>query len=46
MNRGLRIDYLLVTDSLTKRITDVHMDRDARTRDKPSDHVPVMMTLQ
>ena len=40
-NRGLRIDLILSTSSLTGLCRDVVIDRQARKHDRPSDHVPV-----
>ncbi len=42
-DRGLRIDYALTTESLTRRLTRVWMDKAVRGKDKPSDHVPVVV---
>ncbi len=44
-NRGLRIDYALVTEPLAARLTKVWMDVAARRKDKPSDHIPVVVDL-
>lgn len=44
-NRGLRIDYAFVTQPLAQRLTGCWMDREARAKDKPSDHVPVVLEL-
>lgn len=45
-NRGLRIDYAFVTKPLAERLTACWMDREARAKDKPSDHVPVVLDLR
>ena len=39
--RGLRIDYILTTSSLTERATQAGIDYDLRGMEKPSDHAPV-----
>lgn len=39
---GLRIDHILITDSLAQRSTDVTIDRNERKGEKPSDHAPVV----
>lgn len=39
---GLRIDHILVTDSLALRCKDVVVDRNERKGEKPSDHAPVV----
>ena len=41
-NRGLRIDLILATGGLAERCTSCRIDRDARARERPSDHTPVM----
>lgn len=45
-NRGLRIDHVLVTDSLAKRCTGVEIDSDERKAPKPSDHAPVVAAFE
>ncbi len=45
-NRGVRIDYALVNAPLSKRLTRVWMDKAARAKEKPSDHVPVVVELE
>lgn len=46
-NEGMRIDYVLCTDSLLAQIKDVEVDLWPRRRrtPKPSDHAPVIATL-
>ena len=39
--RGLRIDHVLVTESLLDRVVDSGIDYDVRAMEKPSDHCPV-----
>jgi exodeoxyribonuclease-3 len=41
--RGLRIDLVLVSQSLADRASAAFMDRDARKGQKPSDHAPVVV---
>ena len=41
-NRGLRIDHILVTQSLAERCTDAVIDREARKGKGASDHAPVI----
>ncbi len=43
---GLRIDHILLSEALSRRCRDVHIDRDARKGEKPSDHAPVVVTLE
>ena len=44
-NRGLRIDHILLSDTLAKRCTACHIDRETRKWEQPSDHAPVVATL-
>ena len=51
-NIGYRIDLVLLTDSLKKRCTDYHIDKDTRYKSwcllepRTSDHAPVRITLK
>lgn len=45
-NRGLRIDYAFLTEPLARRLAGCWMDKAARAKDKPSDHVPVVVDLR
>ncbi|MFW7266877.1 exodeoxyribonuclease III [Gluconacetobacter sp. Hr-1-5] len=42
---GLRIDHALLSPRLAERLRDAHPDRDERGRNQPSDHVPLVITL-
>ncbi|MFG0316275.1 MAG: exodeoxyribonuclease III [Planctomycetota bacterium JB042] len=44
--RGLRIDHFLVSDVVLDRSTGAEVDLDARRGKKPSDHAPVVLTLE
>lgn len=44
-NRGLRIDHILVSDALRSSVTACHIDRVPRKNTQPSDHAPVVVTL-
>jgi exodeoxyribonuclease III len=44
-NRGLRIDYVLVSDALKPLVTACNIDKAPRKNERPSDHVPVVVTL-
>lgn len=44
-NRGLRIDYIMLSRPLANRCRAADMDVDERRRDKPSDHIPVIAEL-
>jgi len=43
---GLRIDHILLSEPLSRRCSAVEIDREARKGEKPSDHAPVIVTLQ
>ncbi|UWQ16251.1 exodeoxyribonuclease III [Jannaschia sp. M317] len=44
-NDGIRIDHFLLSPAVADRMTDCTIQTDMRGRDKPSDHVPVWLTL-
>ncbi|MBN7786601.1 exodeoxyribonuclease III [Ponticoccus gilvus] len=44
-NNGIRIDHLLLTPQAADLMTDCVIDKEVRGREKPSDHVPVWVTL-
>ncbi|HUB63956.1 MAG TPA: exodeoxyribonuclease III [Methylocella sp.] len=44
-NKGIRIDHLLLSPLAADRLTEVTIDKERRGEDKPSDHVPVEITL-
>jgi len=41
-NKGMRIDLMMVSDALKHCATGCWMDKEERTREKPSDHAPVV----
>jgi len=45
-NRGLRIDHILLSEALARRCTACHIDRETRKWEQPSDHAPVVATLE
>ncbi|MDA1264902.1 MAG: exodeoxyribonuclease III [Planctomycetota bacterium] len=45
-NRGLRIDHVLASQVAMQAMTGVHIDREARDGEKPSDHAPVIAALE
>lgn len=45
-NMGFRIDHILVTPPLAARCVEVTLERALRRLEKPSDHIPVIATLQ
>lgn len=45
-NLGLRIDHILVSDELADKITVATIDTEPRRLNRPSDHAPVIATLE
>ncbi|MES2688268.1 MAG: exodeoxyribonuclease III [Pseudomonadota bacterium] len=45
-NRGLRIDYILVSDPLKPAVQSCVIDKLPRKNERPSDHVPVVADLE
>lgn len=45
-NNGIRIDHFLLSPQCADLLTDCQIDADIRGREKPSDHVPVWITLE
>ena len=45
-NYGWRLDHVLVTEPLRKRLKSLQIARDTRTWERPSDHVPVVLDLK
>lgn len=45
-NRGLRIDHILVSNNLADRVTGSTIDTAPRKLERPSDHAPVVATVQ
>lgn len=44
-NRGMRIDHILITESLKARSTCCAVDKLPRKNERPSDHAPVVLTI-
>ena len=44
-NKGLRIDYTLVSDALKPKVQSCIIDKAPRKNERPSDHTPVICTL-
>ena len=44
-NRGLRIDHILVSSALVKKVSACVIDKTPRKNERPSDHTPVIVTL-
>ena len=45
-NRGLRIDHILVSEALKARVSACAIDRLPRKNERPSDHAPVIATIE
>ena len=45
-NQGLRIDHILVSHALKDAVTACAIDKTPRKNERPSDHVPVVVTLK
>jgi exodeoxyribonuclease III len=43
---GMRIDLVLLSETLAASLQDAYIDRDARKGSKPSDHAPVVVDLE
>lgn len=44
-NEGMRIDFILASETFADAVTDASIHRDARKGDGPSDHVPVVVDI-
>ncbi|QQA44557.1 exodeoxyribonuclease III [Pelagovum pacificum] len=44
-NDGIRIDHVLLSPQAADLMTDIHIESEVRGREKPSDHVPVVVEL-
>ena len=44
-NRGIRIDHFLLSPQLTSRLKSCEIDKGPRAMEKPSDHTPIVLTL-
>ena len=45
-NQGLRIDHILVSEPLKGCVSACHIDKLPRKNERPSDHAPVVVTLE
>ena len=45
-NWGIRIDHVLLSPQAADRLETCGVDAETRSREKPSDHVPVWVTLE
>ncbi len=46
LNRGLRIDHVLLSPELAERLAGAEVDTAPRAEESPSDHTPVIVTLE
>lgn len=44
-DNGMRIDYFLISPDLAKNVDSVLHCKDFRTKEKPSDHIPVILNI-
>ena len=44
-NAGLRLDHLLLSKKLVRKLKDAGVDRDVRGQDGASDHAPVWIEI-
>lgn len=44
--KGLRIDYILVSQALKERVKSCTIDKNPRKNERPSDHTPVIVELE
>lgn len=44
-NRGIRIDHFLLSSNLLPRLRSCEIDRGPRAQSRPSDHTPIILTL-
>jgi exodeoxyribonuclease-3 len=45
-NNGIRIDHVLLSPQAADMLADAQISRDVRAQERPSDHVPVVITLK
>jgi exodeoxyribonuclease-3 len=45
-NNGIRIDHLLLSPQAADLLSEARIDREVRTQERPSDHVPVVIGLK
>jgi exodeoxyribonuclease-3 len=45
-NKGARVDHVLVSPALVPHLTAAMIDVEPRTRERPSDHTPVVVSIR
>ena len=44
-NYGMRIDHFLLTNNLVENIVSININKDPRSKEKPSDHTPIELEI-
>jgi len=44
-NNGMRIDHFLMSNNLINIVKSININKDPRSKEKPSDHTPIEITL-
>ena len=44
-NNGMRIDHFLISSSLLSNVKNVNINKEPRSKLKPSDHTPIELEL-
>ncbi|MAJ85418.1 MAG: exodeoxyribonuclease III [Candidatus Pelagibacter sp.] len=44
-NYGMRIDHFLLSSNLTENISSININKNPRSKDKPSDHTPIELEI-
>ena len=44
-NYGMRIDHFLLTNNLVENIVSININKNPRSKEKPSDHTPIELEL-
>lgn len=45
-NRGMRLDYILLSPRMIRNLKETRTDKEPRSLEKPSDHIPVVCELE
>ena len=44
-NRGMRIDHFLITNNLLSNVESININKNPRSKIKPSDHTPIELEI-
>ena len=44
-NYGMRIDHFLLTNNLVENIVSININKNPRSKEKPSDHTPIELEI-